>query len=249
MVNVITCLGTGGYFPTKERQTSSYILKSDHAKEAIIFDAGTGITNLRHGNWQDIEIFHILLSHLHLDHTIGLTYLYGLRKVLPKAMFKVYCSHAEQYLLLPTLFASRFFDPDGDYLKFVSLDFMKEMEIASFRVKVVEQQHGLFGSRGFEINNKDIAYFTDTTVREKFDRYNILLHECYNLEYDYTDSAHSSAEKLAETLDPDSVILLVLTHINPFLTDTNLLLSYFWDRGFDRNSVRIAEDSVEYVTF
>ncbi|MCR5558449.1 MAG: MBL fold metallo-hydrolase [Butyrivibrio sp.] len=51
--------------------TSCYLLEANdgNKKEAIILDAGTGLFNINELNYDEITI---LLSHVHLDHVLGL---------------------------------------------------------------------------------------------------------------------------------------------------------------------------------
>lgn len=66
------CLGTAGYHPGPERQTSCYFLP----ESGVLLDAGTGLFRLPPLIRQ--RELHILISHAHLDHTVGLTFLVGM---------------------------------------------------------------------------------------------------------------------------------------------------------------------------
>lgn len=82
MSNNFIMLGSGGWIPTPERETTCALLSTDDA--LFIFDAGTGIARLleprfRHELAGDREV-HLLLSHYHLDHIGGLMYLPALFK-------------------------------------------------------------------------------------------------------------------------------------------------------------------------
>ena len=65
----VVLLGTGGYFPTSQRHTSCVLLP----EIGVVLDAGTGMSRL--GNYLQTERLDIFLSHAHLDHVAGLTYL------------------------------------------------------------------------------------------------------------------------------------------------------------------------------
>src|SRR4051812_24389035 len=65
-------LGTGGYFPTSRRQTACLILP----EIGVVLDAGTGMSRI--GKYLQTEQLDIFLSHAHLDHISGLTYLVNL---------------------------------------------------------------------------------------------------------------------------------------------------------------------------
>ena len=71
MSQKLYCFGTAGYHPNDRRQTSSYFLPGLD----IALDAGSGI--YRTFPMLTQPEFHILLSHAHLDHIIGLTFLWN----------------------------------------------------------------------------------------------------------------------------------------------------------------------------
>src|SRR5262245_45049975 len=65
----IVPLGTTGYHPNELRQTACYLLP----ESGTLFDAGTGLFRLaKHLVTDELDIF---LSHAHLDHVVGLTFL------------------------------------------------------------------------------------------------------------------------------------------------------------------------------
>ena len=65
-------LGTGGYFPTSRRHTACLMLP----EVGVVLDAGSGMCRIgRHLQTEQLDIF---LSHAHLDHISGLTYLVNL---------------------------------------------------------------------------------------------------------------------------------------------------------------------------
>src|SRR5262245_44969537 len=62
-------LGTSGYHPSESRQTACLMLP----EAGIVLDAGTGFFRVRgHLQTPTLDIF---LTHAHLDHSIGLSYL------------------------------------------------------------------------------------------------------------------------------------------------------------------------------
>ena len=69
----LVLLGTGGYFPTSRRQTACLMLP----EIGVVLDAGTGMYRLgKHLQTDRLDIF---LTHAHLDHVAGLTYLINRR--------------------------------------------------------------------------------------------------------------------------------------------------------------------------
>src|SRR4051812_28869940 len=65
----IHLLGTAGYHPTDTRHTASFFIP----EVGIALDAGTGFYRLR--PLLATETLDIFLSHAHLDHVVGLTFL------------------------------------------------------------------------------------------------------------------------------------------------------------------------------
>src|SRR5688500_13740255 len=62
-------LGTSGYHPSERRQTACLMLP----EAGIVLDAGTGFFRVReHLATSTLDIF---LTHAHLDHCVGLTFL------------------------------------------------------------------------------------------------------------------------------------------------------------------------------
>jgi hypothetical protein len=64
-------LGTSGYHPTERRHTSCLLLPEC----GVVLDAGTGVFRL--GRFLETETADIFLTHAHLDHSVGLTYLFS----------------------------------------------------------------------------------------------------------------------------------------------------------------------------
>ena len=65
-------LGTGGYFPTSRRHTACLMLP----EIGVVLDAGSGMCRI--GKYLQTDQLDIFLSHAHLDHISGLTYLVNL---------------------------------------------------------------------------------------------------------------------------------------------------------------------------
>ncbi len=65
-------LGTGGYFPTSRRHTACLMLP----EIGVVLDAGSGMCRI--GKYLQTISLDIFLTHAHLDHVAGLTYLVNL---------------------------------------------------------------------------------------------------------------------------------------------------------------------------
>ena len=66
-------LGTSGYHPCERRQTACLMLP----EAGIVLDAGTGFFRVR--QHLATPTLDILLSHTHLDHSVGLTFVLSTR--------------------------------------------------------------------------------------------------------------------------------------------------------------------------
>ncbi len=78
MLNRLTILGGGGWFPAHGRQTACALLRDGDS--AVMIDAGTGIGRLveRPDLLEGVVRLDIILTHFHLDHVAGLAYLPGI---------------------------------------------------------------------------------------------------------------------------------------------------------------------------
>ncbi|HEV3339677.1 MAG TPA: ribonuclease Z, partial [Pirellulales bacterium] len=66
----LAVLGTAGYHPNESRQTACFMLP----EVGVVLDAGTGFFRVgRHLATDELDIF---LTHTHLDHVFGLTFLF-----------------------------------------------------------------------------------------------------------------------------------------------------------------------------
>src|SRR2546423_5039152 len=82
----LVLLGTGGYFPTSRRQTACLMLP----EFGVVLDAGTGMYRI--GELLQTDRLDIFLTHSHLDHVAGLTYLVNL---LPREVLVRTTVHAD----------------------------------------------------------------------------------------------------------------------------------------------------------
>ena len=74
----VRLLGTGGWLPTDERETACMYVRS--GPDVLLLDAGTGARRLitEPALLKGVERLHVVLSHFHLDHVMGLVALAGL---------------------------------------------------------------------------------------------------------------------------------------------------------------------------
>ncbi len=217
-------LGCSGWIPGKN-ETSCFMI--EHKNRLIILDMGTGISNLckYKETLSKYDEVSIILSHYHLDHTIGIIYLLPYVKekklVIHGPGKPYYTMGTEGYLteLLRTEFFSR---PLLKIAKQVECrDYTADgFKIGDIEIGIKEQIHS---APSFQISiDKKLIYATDTAfVPSLFKEDNsgaVLLHECWETS-DTGNSKHSSLPMLIEGLSKKNFKKIILIHQNPEWTD------------------------------
>jgi len=210
-------LGTTGYHPNDRRQTACLLIPEC----GVMLDAGTGMYRAgRHLRGPELDIF---LTHAHLDHVIGLTYLFDVRYVHPLQRVTVHAEAAKLEAIDRHLFAEPLF-PKRPPCELRPL--ADKVELAGGGVLThfpLEHPGGVVGFR-LDWPGHSLAYVTDTTARpdvsylERIRGVDLLLHECY-----FSDSwaewaektGHSCTTPVAQLARAANVKRLVLVHINP----------------------------------
>ena len=221
------CLGTAGYHPNQSRHTSCYALPD----LSIVLDAGSGFFRLK--PLLQSDSLHILLSHTHLDHVVGLTFVYCLYHQLPLANIHVYALQQKLDIIREHLFHEQLF-PITPPLRWHALeDQGSRFQIGEAQIEWFELEHP-GGSIGYRIEhpNTSFAYITDTTSHPDSTYWNRiqgvdwLLHEC-NFSDEFQDFAvktgHSWQSAVVQGAAAARVKNLVLTHFDPNLTDVKSL--------------------------
>jgi ribonuclease Z len=243
----LVLLGTGGYFPTARRHTACLMFP----EIGVVLDAGTGICRIgKHLQTDRLEIF---LTHAHLDHVAGLTYLINVVPQRVLAATTVYGSDDVLTAVREHLFADAIF-PVPPTFKFQSLHGPCTLPQGGMLTPFPLAHPG--GSLGFRLDwpGRSMAYVTDTTAKidapyiDAIRGVDVLVHEAYfaddteNLPAITGHSALAAVAELAATAKPGR---LVLVHIDPLLES---------DHAFDLESARrtfpnivVGQDGDEFV--
>jgi ribonuclease Z len=214
----VVFLGTGGYHPSDERHTACIMLP----EQGLVLDAGTGAFRIPANlATRELDIF---LSHAHLDHVVGLTYLLApmvrgeLSAVRVHATGRVIDAlkaHLFSEALFPVMPAFDFQPLAGDSLKVNGL---------VVRWQPLPSHPGT--SMAYRVDSSEcgsaLCYVTDTMVDGSYDEFirgaDLLIHECYFADEHAgwaAKTGHSTVSRVLETAEKAGVGRLVLVHVDP----------------------------------
>jgi ribonuclease Z len=210
-------LGSTGYHPNDRRHTACFMLP----ELGVVFDAGSGFFRVR--DRLQTETLDVFLSHAHLDHVFGLTFLFDVLFQKEMQHVRVHAepekiAAIEEHLLVPALF------PVPLPCEYVPLQPVTRLADGSRMTHFPLEHPG--GSVGFRIDwpDRSFAYVTDTTARldapyvEQIRGVDTLIHECYfpdGLEAVAEKTGHSCATPVAQVAQAAGVKRLILVHVNP----------------------------------
>jgi ribonuclease BN (tRNA processing enzyme) len=213
----LVLLGTTGYHPNDRRQTACMMLP----EIGVILDAGTAMYRVY--DYLATSELDIFITHAHLDHVIGLTFLFD---ILRDQNVRRVTVHGEplkltairEHLLSPLIFP-------------VPLP----CEYEPLTPQIALPQGGTLthfplkhpgSSIGYRLDwlGRSLAYVTDTVAEvdapylEAIRGVDVLVHECY-FDDSFRDMAlltgHSHTTPVAEVARQAGVGRLVLVHVNP----------------------------------
>lgn len=194
---IIKCFGTAGYHPSEQRHTSCYYIP----ELSLILDAGTGIFRLTAELLANPrESIDIWLSHAHLDHIVGLTFLLDTMAVTTLKRVRVFGEAAKLEAIRQRIYHELIF-PVEPAMEFVELSNTSGPFLVTgsqdYFVQWLPLEHP-GGAVGYVIEHagKRLAYITDTTAYpdstyiQSLRDLDLLLHEC-----NFSDQHKELAEK------------------------------------------------------
>ena len=215
----LVILGTVGYHPNDRRHTACLMIP----ELGVVFDAGTAAYRIR--DYLATDQLDIFLTHAHLDHVVGLTFLLD---VLNGREMKSVTVHGEQEKLtaIDKHLFSEFLFPVRP--PFESKALTEQVVLADGGVVTHFPLQHPGGSVGYRVDwpQRSLAYVTDTTAAadsdyiDKIRDVDLLIHEC-NFGDDEPDQAeltgHSCITPVAQVAAAANAKRLILVHLNPVL--------------------------------
>ena len=207
-------------------------------EDVLLLDAGSGLRRLvsEPSLVEGAERISIVLTHFHLDHTIGLLYVPALKQVPVREVWApgrivagVPGEELVHRLLDPPLLAARREDVLGDMFTGVHELDGGPLELGPFRLETRVQPLHTTPSVAFKLDGW-LAYCTDTAYDEETiafaDGATVLLHEAFWAADETDDETHSAAGEAARIAAAAGVERLVLVHLHPRLRDDQELLTF-----------------------
>lgn len=210
-------LGTTGYHPNDRRHTACMLLPEC----GLMLDAGTAV--FRAAEYLTLPELDIFLTHAHIDHVVGLTYLHSVNREHPLDRITVHALPDNLRAVEEHLFADALFPTPPPFERQPLEESFALCDGGKLTHFPLEHQGGSVGYR-IDWPERSMAYVTDTTADpaaayvEKLEGVDLLIHECYYSD-EHTELAekfgHSSTTKVAEVARRAGVGFLVLVHLNP----------------------------------
>ncbi len=215
----LVLLGTSGYHPNEQRHTASLFLP----EIGVALDAGTSFFRIRdHLTTDQLNIY---LTHAHLDHIVGLTFLLN---IIPLSEMHRVTVHAEQHVLTAVkehLFAEPLFPLWPNIPLSPLLANSVSLLSDGSRLTSFPLVHP-GGSLGYRMDTPggSCAYVTDTTASTEAEYLrhiqdvDLLIHEAYFSDEERglaEKTGHSTLSEVAKVAAKVNAKRLVLVHVDP----------------------------------
>lgn len=218
----LVLLGTTGYHPSDRRQTACLMIP----EQGVILDAGAGMYRAR--DYLQTPELDIFITHAHLDHVVGITYLFDIlfERNVDRVTVHGRADHLEaidEHLLATPLFPVK---PPCALKPFDAAE-VPLRGGGALRHFPVEHPGGAVGMR-LDWPGHSMAYVTDTTASPdapyvaELQGVDLLIHECYfpdAMSQWAAKTGHSSTSNVAQVAKAAGVSRLVLVHMNPLGDD------------------------------
>lgn len=214
-------LGTGGYHPNERRHTASVLLPDI----GIALDAGTGFFRVQ--NTIRTSTLDVFLTHAHLDHVCGLTYV-----LVPLLRGDLECVRvfgtADTLQAVRTHLLARDLFPVEPEFEWHTLHGSIPLPSGGKLTWISLDHPG--GSVGFRLDwpGKSLAYITDTSAPGHYADFvrgvDVLIHECYFPDEmnDWAEkTGHSSSSNVAMLAKSADVRRLYIVHVDPQRPDND----------------------------
>ena len=222
-------LGSGGWMPTSKRQTCCALVR--RGTDVLVLDAGTGLQRIveRPDLLEGAESVHIVLTHFHLDHIVGLSYLPALRLAEPPVVWgpgELLAAATTRSLLERLLDAPLFALSLSSLTADVRELTLGEQAIGSFTVRTRVQDRHTHPTLALRVDDA-LTYCTDTAPDPGNIAFasgsRVLLHEGWHAQDTCDDPIHSAGGDAGRLAREAGVQHLVLIHINPLLDSDDAL--------------------------
>ncbi len=216
-------LGTAGYHPNERRHTSCAILP----EVGVMLDAGTAV--FRVPKYLTHESLDIFLTHAHLDHIVGLTYLFNTLAQSKLQTVRVHAEEAKLRAVEEHLFSEHLFPKRPPY-EAVPMDQSDKVPLAGGGQLTCFPLEHPGGAVGFRLDwpGHSMAYVTDTWADSNaaylrhIEGVDLLVHECFfgDATADWArKTGHTHTTPVAELARQVGAKQLVLIHLNPLSID------------------------------
>ena len=221
----IEFLGTAGYHPSETRHTTGILVPDAAPDDAFLLDGGSGTFRLTTRALP--ARLHIFLTHAHLDHTLGLNFLYDViyaqRQMHERDMEVTFYGDAKtRDAVLTNLFNPLIFPLPFNW-QWHEIEVAKPFEVAGVRIDTALLPHpgGALGYR-FDWSSHALGFVTDTSATTDYysliEGVDTLIHE-RNFPDEFCDlaqqSGHCTSRDLIAAGRASGARQIAAMHFNP----------------------------------